>query len=41
MRESAMGIAFMEEQKSWHGIQITLRAAIHICIKPGGLKCKK
>lgn len=36
-----MGIAFMEEQKSWHGIQITLRAAKHKCIKPDGLKCGK
>lgn len=25
-----MGIAFMKEQKSWHGIQITLKAAKHL-----------
>lgn len=36
-----MGTAFMEEQKSWHGIQITLRAVKQIFIKPDGLKCGK
>lgn len=34
-------IAFMKVKKSWHGSQMTLRAAKHVYIEPDCLKCRK
>lgn len=35
------GIAFMKVEESWHGSQMTLRAAKHVCIEPDCLKGRK